>query len=76
VIGHGSCASRHGSTVAEQVVAIVERLVNELSGGGTARRPALDDALDRDLGISSRERRLRLQRAVHVLRQQPLDVVR
>src|SRR6516165_7949960 len=53
------------STVDEQVLAIVAHLVNELSGGAAAR-PTLDDALDRDLGISSLERvelLLRLEQA-------------
>lgn len=52
----------------EQVLDIVSRLVTEL-GGGKARRPALDDSLDRDLGISSLERvelLLRLERAFSV----------
>ena len=55
------------SAVDEQVLAIVGRLVNELSGG--AARPTLDDALDRDLGISSLERvelLLRLEQAFGV----------
>jgi acyl carrier protein len=55
------------SAVDEQVLAIVTQLVNELSGG--AARPTLDDALDRDLGISSLERvelLLRLEQAFGV----------
>jgi hypothetical protein len=39
--------SATGSAVDEQVLDIVARLVNELSGGA-ARRPALDDSRDRD----------------------------
>ncbi len=52
----------------EQVLDIVAALVNELSGG-RARPPTLDDALDRDLGISSLERvelLLRLEQAFGV----------
>jgi fatty-acyl-CoA synthase len=41
--------------VDEQVLDIVSGLVSELAGGA-ARRAALDDSLDRDLGISSLER--------------------
>ena len=51
--------------VDERVLDIVAALVNELTGGA-ARRPTLDDSLDRDLGISSLERvelLLRLERA-------------
>jgi acyl-CoA synthetase (AMP-forming)/AMP-acid ligase II/acyl carrier protein len=44
-----------GPVVADQVLDIVAGLVSELAGG-TARRPTLDDSLDRDLGISSLER--------------------
>ena len=44
-----------GRAVDEHVLGIVARPVNELSGGST-RRPALLDSLDRDLGISSLER--------------------
>jgi fatty-acyl-CoA synthase len=44
-----------GSDVENQVVDIVARLVNELTRGA-ARRPALQDSLERDLGISSLER--------------------
>jgi len=54
--------------VDERVLDIVSGLVTEL-GGGNARRPTLDDALDRDLGISSLERvelLLRLERAFGV----------
>jgi 1-acyl-sn-glycerol-3-phosphate acyltransferase len=54
--------------VDEQVLEIVAGLVSELSGGA-ARRPTLQDALDRDLGISSLERvelLLRLERALGV----------
>ena len=56
------------SAVDEQVLDIVTRLVNELSGG-SARRPTLQDSLDRDLGISSLERvelLLRLEQAFGV----------
>lgn len=57
------------STRAEdRVLEIVGDLVRELSGSG-ARPPALDDALDRDLGISSLERvelLLRLEKAFGV----------
>ena len=55
------------SAIDEQVLAIVAQLVNELSGG--AARPTFDDALDRDLGISSLERvelLLRLEQAFGV----------
>ena len=61
-------AAAHLATSAgvdEQVLDIVARLVNELSGG-SARRPVLQDSLDRDLGISSLERvelLLRLEQA-------------
>ncbi len=41
--------------VEDQVLDVVAGLVSEL-GGGAGRRPNLDDALDRDLGISSLER--------------------
>jgi acyl carrier protein len=54
-----------GAAVDEQVLDIVARLVDEL-GGGSARRPTLQDSLDRDLGISSLERvelLLRLEQA-------------
>ena len=44
-----------GSSVDAQVLDIVAGLVSELTGA-TARPPALDDSLDRDLGISSLER--------------------
>ena len=58
------------SSVDQQVLEIVERLVDELSAGaGQARRPALDDSLDRDLGIGSLERvelLLRLEQAFGV----------
>ena len=57
-----------GAAVDERVLDIVAGLVNELSGGA-ARRPALDDSLDRDLGISSLERvelLLRIERAFGV----------
>ncbi len=57
-----------GSNVDDQVLDIVASLVSELSGGA-ARRPTLDDSLDRDLGISSLERvelLLRLERALAV----------
>ena len=56
------------SAADEQVLEIVGRLVDELSGI-TVRRPALDDSLDRDLGISSLERvelLLRLEQAFGV----------
>ncbi len=56
------------AAVDAQVLDIVARLVNELSGG-SARRPTLDDSLDRDLGISSLERvelLLRLEQAFGV----------
>ena len=61
-----------GATAVEhQVLDIVGSLVAELSGPGSpvARVPTLDDALDRDLGISSLERvelLLRLERAFGV----------
>ena len=51
--------------VDDQVLDVVARLVTEV-GGDYARRPTLDDALDRDLGISSLERvelLLRLEQA-------------
>jgi 1-acyl-sn-glycerol-3-phosphate acyltransferase len=54
--------------VDDQVLDVVAGLVTEL-GGGHARRPTLDDALDRDLGISSLERvelLLRLDKAFGV----------
>ena len=57
-----------GPVVDDQVLDIVAGLVNELTGGA-ARRPTLDDSLDRDLGISSLERvelLLRLERAFGV----------
>ena len=56
------------AAVDEHVLDIVARLVNELSGG-SARRPVLQDSLDRDLGISSLERvelLLRLEQAFGV----------
>jgi acyl carrier protein len=56
------------TAVGDQVLEVVAGLVDELSGN-TARRPTLDDALDRDLGISSLERvelLLRLERAFDV----------
>src|SRR3990170_1470462 len=62
-------ANPASSAVADdRVLEIVAGLVDELSGGN-ARRPTLDDALDRDLGISSLERvelLLRLERAFGV----------
>jgi acyl carrier protein len=57
-----------GRVVNDQVLDIVARLVSELSGG-VARRPTLEDSLDRDLGISSLERvelLLRLEQAFGV----------
>jgi fatty-acyl-CoA synthase len=54
-----------GPVMNEEVLGIVAGLVSELSGG-RSRRPTLDDALDRDLGISSLERvelMLRLEHA-------------
>ena len=54
--------------VERQVLEIVHGLVAEL-GGAVTHRPALDDLLDRDLGISSLERvelLLRLERAFEV----------
>jgi acyl carrier protein len=56
------------TAVDDQVLDIVFRLVNELSGAAT-RRPTLQDSLDRDLGISSLERvelLLRLEQAFGV----------
>jgi len=56
------------AVVDEQVLEIVARLVDELSAG-SARRPTLQDSLDRDLGISSLERvelLLRLEQAFGV----------
>jgi 1-acyl-sn-glycerol-3-phosphate acyltransferase len=56
------------AVVDEQVLEIVGRLVDELSAG-SARRPTLQDSLDRDLGISSLERvelLLRLEQAFGV----------
>jgi fatty-acyl-CoA synthase len=44
-----------GRVVDDRVLDIVAGLVRELTGGA-ARRPNLDDSLDRDLGISSLER--------------------
>jgi 1-acyl-sn-glycerol-3-phosphate acyltransferase len=54
--------------VENQVLDVVAGLVSEL-GEGAGRRPSLDDALDRDLGISSLERvelLLRLEQAFGV----------
>ena len=56
------------TAVDDQVLAIVGRLVSELSGGAV-RPPMLQDSLDRDLGISSLERvelLLRLEQAFGV----------
>ena len=50
--------------VEQQVLDIVAGLVAELAGGAV-RRPALDDSLDRDLGISSLERVELLLRLEH-----------
>jgi fatty-acyl-CoA synthase len=44
-----------GPVTNDQVLAVVAGLVSELTGGSRCR-PTLDDALDRDLGISSLER--------------------
>ena len=60
--------SATGGVIQAQVLDIVGRLVDEL-GGGAARRPTLQDSLDRDLGISSLERvelLLRLEKACGV----------
>jgi acyl carrier protein len=60
--------------VESQVLDVVAGLVRELAGG-TGKRPNLDDALDRDLGISSLERvelLLRLEQAFGV---RPADSV-
>jgi 1-acyl-sn-glycerol-3-phosphate acyltransferase len=57
-----------GAVLEEQVLDIVGGLVAELAGGAV-QRPALDDSLDRDLGISSLERvelLLRLEQACGV----------
>jgi 1-acyl-sn-glycerol-3-phosphate acyltransferase len=57
-----------GAVVEEQVLDIVAGLVAELAGGAV-QRPALNDSLDRDLGISSLERvelLLRLEQACGV----------
>ena len=57
-----------GPVVDDHVLDNVTGLVKELSGGA-ARRPTLDDSLDRDLGISSPERvelLLRLEQAFGV----------
>jgi acyl carrier protein len=57
-----------GSVVNDRVIDIVAGLVAELAGSA-ARRPTLDDSLDRDLGISSLERvelLLRLEQAFGV----------
>src|SRR5690242_1501983 len=48
----------------DEVLDVVARLVAELSGGA-ARRPTLQDSLDRDLGISSLERVELLLRLEH-----------
>ena len=53
-----------GLVVDDQVLDIVAGLVTELAGGA-ARRPTLDDSLDRDLGISSLERVELLLRLEH-----------
>jgi 1-acyl-sn-glycerol-3-phosphate acyltransferase len=53
------------SSVERRVLSIVGTLAGEI-GGGSVRAPALDDALDRDLGISSLERvelLIRIERA-------------
>jgi len=57
-----------GPAVESQLLDVVAGLVCELAGGA-GRRPNLDDALDRDLGISSLERvelLLRLEQAFGV----------
>ena len=53
-----------GPGVDSQVLDVVASLVGELAGG-TAKRPSLDDSLDRDLGISSLERVELLLRLEH-----------
>lgn len=66
-MGH---AHRDPIRTRQQVLDIVGRLVAELGGAGT-RTPALDDSLERDLGINSLERvelLLRLERALGVRR--------
>ncbi len=60
--------SASSALVEQQLLDIIGGLVAEL-GAGVTRRPALDDSLDRDLGISSLERvelLLRLERAFGV----------